>query len=114
MNPADIESAIEADRDTMESLTDEFRKAAAEAAAAEAIYRAKHAREWLTAKARDDKAPSDTTCTKIADKACELENMARKVAEAKANSAQEALRTLRASLSALQTLASNQRALIGS
>lgn len=109
MNQADVEAAILEDRAKLEEALEEYRAQSVAHAQAEAKYRAEHARKWLTIKTGGEKV-TDTNATKAADDACETLNLERQLSEAKMNAANEALRSIRASLSALQTISSNIRA----
>lgn len=103
-----IESEILRLSSLLEGLTDEIADRAERAATADAAFKAMYASRFLMADGavghREQQAQSE----------CEDEYRERRIAEALLLAAQEQARNLRAQLSALQSLAANQRLLVAS
>lgn len=107
ISQVEVEQEIQRISRACEHVTHQMAAYSEAAARAEVAYKMEHAKALLastekTAGARDA----------AADLATEKQLLARRLAEAKRDGAQEMARTHRAQLSALQTIAANMRALV--
>ena len=106
LSQVQIEEEIVRLSELLEGVTEELAGRAINAATADATFKSQFASRFLIAEGpigqREQQAMSE----------CEDEYRERKISEALQLASQEQARNLRSQLSALQTLASNQRALV--
>jgi hypothetical protein len=106
MAPAEVESEIRRLSRRLSELTEHMMKQAPVAAQAEVDFKLAHAREWLGLRGDDGTVP-EKEATALDACASQFEGM--KVAEAVWRAQREAAASIRAQLSALQTIAANVR-----
>lgn len=107
LSQVEIEQEIVRISALSERAVTELARRAVSAAEADAAYRVAHAQAYLMTSGKTVNERESQAMLECAD-----ERLAAKIAEAMVLGATEAARSYRAQLSALQTLASNQRALI--
>lgn len=110
MTAPDLRKQLLAALTVMTEIQNEQSKANKELARATYTYRQAQAKAFLDVIAANEKKPTDPHIKAIVDKTCAPEMWAIRLAEANANTIAERMRTIRAEVSALQSLIGAYRA----